>query len=68
MKKKAVYRVERSFCEKLVALLNHGTIPVMDIFHADKKTKIRIIVDYDPQIDKVEINYFEEEKGEDYEI
>lgn len=62
MKKKAVYRVKRSFCEKLVALLNHGTIPIMDIFHANKETKMRIVIDYDPQIDKVEVNYFEEEK------
>lgn len=62
MEKKAVYRVERGFCEKLVALLNHGTSPIMNIFHADKETKMRIVIDYDPQIDKVEISYFEEGK------
>lgn len=62
MEKKAVYKVERSFCEKLVALLNHGTIPVMSIFRADRETKMRIVIDYDPQNDKVEVSYFEEER------
>lgn len=61
MKRKCAYRVDRGFCEKLMALLNHATIPVMDIFNPDKKLKMRIVVDYDPQKEKVEFTYYEED-------
>lgn len=62
MEKKGTYKVDRLFCEKLVALLNHGTNPLMDAFRADKNVKIRVVADYDPQSDKIEVNYFEEAK------
>lgn len=42
--------------------MNHVTIPVIDIFRIDKETKMRIVIDYDPQNDKVEVSYFEEER------
>ena len=61
MKKKAIYKVDRIFCEKLIALLNHGTNPIMDIFRADQNVKMQIVVDYDPQAEKVEVTYYEED-------
>lgn len=61
MKKKAIYKVNRTFCEKLIALLNHGTNPIMEIFQADKSKKMRVVIDYDPREDKVEITYFAED-------
>lgn len=60
MEKTATYKVDRNFCEKLIALLNHSTNPVMDIFQVGKK-KVRVIIDYDPQTDKIEITYYEED-------
>lgn len=60
-RKKGVYRVNRLFCEKLVALLNHSTSPLMDIFQADKNVRMQIVVDYDPRAEKIEITYFEED-------
>lgn len=62
MKTKATYRIDRNFCEKLVALMNHGTIPIMDIFNANREIKMRIVIDYDPHFDKVEVSFLEEEK------
>lgn len=62
MEKKGTYRVDREFCEKLVTLFNHSTAPVMDIFRADREIKMRVVIDYDPQSDKIEVNYFEEER------
>lgn len=61
VKKKGEYRVNRSFCEKLVALLNHGTNPLMDIFRADKHMKMRIVIDYNPQVEKIKVTYYEED-------
>ena len=61
MKKKAIYKVDRIFCEKLIALLNHGTNPIMDIFRADQNVKMQIVVDYDPQAEKVEVTYYKED-------
>lgn len=61
MKQTAVYGVDREFCEKLIALSNHSTNPMMDIFSTDKAKKMRIVIDYDPQAEKVEFTYFVEE-------
>lgn len=60
-RKRTFYKVDRIFCEKLIALLNHGTNPIMDIFQADRNVKMRIVVDYDPQAEKIEVTYFEED-------
>ena len=62
-KEKSFYMVDRDFCEKLVALLNHSTNPLMDIFRADKKVKRRIVIDYDPQAPKIKFTYYEEGNG-----
>ena len=61
MEKKGTYMVDRLFCEKLIALFNHSTNPLMDAFRADKNMKIRVVADYDPQAEKIEITYFAEE-------
>lgn len=61
MKERGIYRVNRDFCEKLVALMNHGTNPIMDIFQVGKRTKRRIVIDYDPQKEKIEITYYAED-------
>ena len=61
MEKKGTYKVDRLFCEKLIALLNRGTNPLMDAFRADKNMKIRVVADYDPQAEKIEVTYFAEE-------
>lgn len=61
VKKKGEYSVNRSFCEKLVALLNHGTNPLMDIFRVDKNMKMRIVIDYNPQVEKIKVTYYEED-------
>lgn len=60
-RKKGTYKVDRLFCEKLISLLNHSTRPLMGIFQADKNIRMRIVVDYDPQADKIEVTYFEED-------
>lgn len=60
MKKKTHYMVDREFCEKLVCFLNHSTYPMMDIFQGDIKA-MRIVIDYDPQADKIRFTFFEEE-------
>ena len=61
MKEKGTYRVDRLFCEKLVALLNHSTSPLMDIFQVGKNVKMRVVMDYDPRVEKIKITYFEED-------
>lgn len=43
--------VDREFAEKLIALVNRGTNPLSDIFRADKTVKMRVVVNYDPQLD-----------------
>ncbi len=65
MVRKTYYKVDRGFFEKLVALLNHSTNPVMDIFNPDKKVKRCVVINYDPQEIKVEFTYYEE--GEEIE-
>ncbi|MCI8717329.1 MAG: hypothetical protein HFH64_04085 [Lachnospiraceae bacterium] len=67
MKKKATYKVDRKFCEQLIALANHATNPIMDIFQADKSVKMQVVIDYDPQINKVNVTYFEETPDEESE-
>ena len=61
MKKVSVYKVERKFIEKLIALVNRSTNPVMDIFKADKNVKMRVVIDYNPQMSKVKIVYYMED-------
>ncbi len=61
MKKVSVYKVERKFIEKLIALVNRSTNPVMDIFKADKNVKMRVVIDYNPQMSKVKIVYHMED-------
>ena len=49
------------------ALANHATNPIMDIFQADKSVKMQVVIDYDPQINKVNVTYFEETPDEESE-
>ena len=54
------YRIDRAFFEKVMAMLNHSTLPVMKIFEPGQR-KMRITLEYDPREEKVQIQYFTED-------
>lgn len=57
------YWMDRDFFEKIIAALNHGTSPMMNIFKPGQR-KMRITVDYDPHEEKVHFQYLTEDIGE----